>query len=340
MPRKTYKLRKNRRKTAKRGGLFGFSTHANKESGENVKNIYKLEIASLDGAQVLKIMQKKAKLGNIWGIKNKEDAFTTHIGNLFVGSIFYAKDDRSITARVLGSNKHNAHEDNNRTKQTRLSRIYNASGLKSLASAARSVISLGNTFSTGRWPETGFYIVTSINSNTSSSYGWFSCSRLEYIVSSNSKNIKTIHDLIKINDENGDKLDAENKKILDSIKKTFKDNNNKCSFTDKHNCDIGLNNTSLTINNSNENFLDNIGFIIPTNEDNTNMKLFDFIKDFTSAPVSQPQLSIFGENGGKSKKQILYILLAMKLKANVITSDEFFEKIEEIEAGAGAGAGE
>ena len=55
------------------------------------------------------------------------------------------------------------------------------------------------------------------------------------------------------------------------------------------------------------NFLDNIGFIIPPKEDNTNMKLFDSIKNFTAAPVSQPQLSIFGENGGKSKKQILYI---------------------------------
>jgi hypothetical protein len=338
MPRKTYKLRRNRRKTAKRGGLFGFSTHADKdESGENVKNIYKLEVSIMDGAQVLKIIQKKAKLGNIWGIKSETE---THIGNLFVGSIFYAKEDRSMTARLQGSNKYNAHEDNNRTaKNTYLSKFYNRSGLKSLASYARIGTSFGKSFATGRWPETGFYIVTSINSN--GDYGWFSCSRLEYIVSSNSKKIKTIHDIIKTNDEDVNQADDDKQKQqLESIKKAFNNNNNKCSFTYKDtSCDIGLSDTSLTINNSNENFLDNIGFIIQTpNSDDKNMALFDFIKDLKAAPGSQPQLSIFGENGGKSKKQILYILLAMKLKANALNPAEFFDKIKEIEPGTQAQA--
>jgi len=257
---------KNKRLTKrKRGGLFGISTNANKDSNGTFKYVYTFYYSTDNNTKCITIKRKKAMLGNWYGVKEYKDE--EEFGKLYIGSIFQAKTDRSMTARLLGSdksgNKQNTIEPTNEfnaEKETRLSWLYANSGVKRAAKYGRMALSVGNTFATGRWPETGYYMVTDITSNNVKTS--FKFSRIYYFDKTEAANYFTSETI----DQQSDKTEKSNVNGFD-----LTSSKGKCSYSEQESCLIGLKGMTTKedikkiqeeeITNSNENFINNISFL-------------------------------------------------------------------------------
>ena len=267
MVKKTNRKLKNKRRTKKRGGLFGISSNADRDrEGDLYKYVYTFKHSKDNNNDCITINQQKAMLGDWYGVKKYEKE--TFIGKLYVGTIFGAKTDRSMTARLLGSDKsvdkQNATEPTNEfdaKKTTRLSWLYANSGLKRAAKLGRMTLSVANTFATGRWPETGYYMVTDITSNKVKTS--FKFSRIYYFDEKEKTNYFTVEDASSTS--NSDASSTSNSNGFD-----FTSSKGECSYSNQEVCLIGLkaviqpNNKKIKeeeITNGNENFINNILFL-------------------------------------------------------------------------------
>jgi hypothetical protein len=318
---------KNKRLTKrKRGGLFGISTTADRgQDGKLYKHTYNLKY---DNGKI-SVLQNLVKLGNFYG--STEIKPFAKIGELDVGSVFYAKVDRSATARFLGKNKNvkgDEYEDQDREKNTWLSRAYRNSGLKSVAKGLQYGVSLGNMGAVGRWPETGLYIVTEINAK-----GWFSCARLEYITDRNKENIININEQIKaivkpqtigpIASVADDQLTA-----INNIASSF-NSSTECSYSNSDRCLIGLNKNKIQIIYSNENFLNNMGFIKPKQPQPQPQQPDDYKLLLNDNYVNDNDvLHIFSQL--PFKKQILTAALSLKLSKGRINAEDYIKELNVI----------
>lgn len=278
--KRSIKNKRLRNKTIKRkrGGIFGFSSNADRDDKGNLyKYVYTFEY-SLDNNKnkCITIKRKKAILNNWVGVTKYES--DEDIGKLYIGSIFGAKKDRSMTARLLGSNKSGnkqneiqSDSDFNADKKTWLSAAYANSGLKRVAKYGRMALGFGY-LATGRWPETGYYMVTDINSNKTKTS--FKFSRIYYFDKTEAANYFTGQSI----DQQPNETEKPNVDDID-----FNSSDSKCSYSEQESCLIGLKKDiqqkklkEEEITNGNENFINNIHFIKDQNNQNTfNQDLVD-----------------------------------------------------------------
>jgi len=280
--KRSIKNKRLRNKTIKRKrgglGLFGFSSNADRKDdgklyGTLYKYVYTFNYSLENGNKCITIKQKKAILNNWVGVTKYEA--DEDIGKLYIGSIFGAKKDRSMTARLLGSdksgNKQNETEDENEfnaNKKTWLSSAYAKSGLKRIVKYGRMAVGLGY-FATGRWPETGYYMVTDINSNKTKTS--FKFSRIYYFDKTEAANYFTGQSIAQQPNE----IEKSNVDDVDDI--DLNSSNSKCSYSKQESCLIGLKKDiqqkklkeEEEITNGNENFINNIHFIKNNNNEYT-----------------------------------------------------------------------